>query len=334
MGQGVWPGALFFQAALLGILRVDLANNANCMRQPMKIAVTGATGFLGRYIVGQLVSQNHICRCWYRPGSDRDGFEHFGRQIEWLPGELKDRQATQALVDGCDAVVHAALYHPGGGFRGGEGNLVEFADKNILGTLELIEAARTAGVVRFVFISTCAVHERILADRPLDETHPTWALSHYGAHKAAIEQFVYSFGLGQGYPICALRPTGIYGVAHPLEHSKWFDLVQRVARGEQVECRRGGKEVHAADVARAVEILLRADGIAGQVYNCYAQFISEYEVASITKQLTGSRSMISGERTSPKNQIVTDKLHGLGMQFGGEELLAATIRQLVEVVRT
>lgn len=123
----------------------------------MKIAVTGATGFLGRYIVAHLVAQNHICRCWFRPGSDRSGFEQLGQRVEWLPGELQDREATDALVAGCDAVVHAALYHPGGGFRGGEGDLIEFADKNILGSLELIEAARAAGVDRFVFISTCAV---------------------------------------------------------------------------------------------------------------------------------------------------------------------------------
>ena len=125
-----------------------------------------------------------------------------------------------------------------------------------LGTLELIEAARRAGVARFVFISTCAVHEKILNDRPLDETHPTWATSHYGAHKAAIEQFVYSYGLGEGYPICALRPTGIYGLARPVQDSRWFDLVQAVTRGEPVDVHGGGKEVHASDVAHAVEILL------------------------------------------------------------------------------
>ncbi len=52
---------------------------------------------------------------------------------------------------------------------------------------------------RFVFISTCAVHDVILADRPLDEAHPLWPKSHYGAHKAALEKFVHSYGLGQGW---------------------------------------------------------------------------------------------------------------------------------------
>ena len=200
----------------------------------MRIAITGATGFLGHYLVGHLTAQGHACRCWHRPGSDRSGFEAVERQIEWLPGDLGNGDASRSLVAGCDAVVHAALYHPGGGFRGGEGDLFEFVEKNVLGTLQLIEAARHVAVGRFVFISTCAVHEKILDDRPLDETHPTWAASHYGAHKAAIEQFVYGYGLGEGYPICALRPTGIYGVARPIEQSKWFDLVQAVAHGRWI----------------------------------------------------------------------------------------------------
>lgn len=296
----------------------------------MHIAITGATGFLGRYLVARLAAAGHSCRCWHRPESDRSAFDPFATSIEWLAGQLGDAANSRELVTGCDAVVHAALDRPGAGFRGAEGDVPVFAERNIVGSLQLIEAARAADVSRFVFISTCAVHEKILDDRPLDEAHPLWATSHYGAHKAAIEKFVHSYGLGDGFPVCALRPTGIYGLAHPPQRSKWFDLVSRVARGEAVDCQRGGKEVHAADVAKAVEVLLGADGITGEAFNCYDRYISELEVATIAKRLSGSSADITGEPRSPKHQIETGKLRSLGMKFGGAALLEETVRQLLE----
>jgi nucleoside-diphosphate-sugar epimerase len=297
----------------------------------MRIGVTGATGFLGRYLVSYLAGQGHRCRCWYRPSSDRGGLEAYRDAIEWVPGELGQSGASRALVEGCDAVVHAALFHPGGRFMGGEGELVPFVETNVVGTIRLVEAARAAGVSRLVFISTCAVHDKILDDRPLDEAHPLWPASHYGAHKAALEAFVHSYGLGQGFPICALRPTGIYGLAHPPRNSKWFDLVGQILRGEPISTPRGGKEVHAADVARAVALLLAADAkaIAGQAYNCYDLYVAEQHVAEIAKEVSGSASPIADLNRGPKNQIDTRKLRALGMTFGGEELLCRTVRELV-----
>jgi nucleoside-diphosphate-sugar epimerase len=295
----------------------------------MQIGLTGATGFVGRYIAWHLAQQGHRLRCWCRPTSDRRGFEEIANSVEWVEGDLDDTASSEALVAGCDGVIHAALYHPGGGFRGGEGDLVTFTEKNIVGTIRLIEASRRAGVDRFVFISTCAVHEKILDDRPLDEAHPLWPKSHYGAHKAAIEKFVHSYGLSDGYPICALRPTGVYGVARPIQASKWFDLIRAVVRGEAVTCQRGGKEVHAADVAKSAALLLDAPGVAGEAYNCYDRYVSEYEVASIAKRLSGSPSEIRGQHTSPKHQVETGKLRALGMELGGERLLEKTVGELI-----
>lgn len=298
----------------------------------MRIALTGATGFIGRYLVRHLIEAGHRLRCWRRPQSDRTGFEPREDSLEWIAGDLGDARASDQLVSGCEAVVHAALYHLGGGFRGGEGDLVPFVEKNVLGTIRLIEAARRAGAARFVFISTCAVHEKILEDRPLDEAHPLWPTSHYGAHKAAIEKFVHSYGLGIGYPICALRPTGVYGLNHPAEASKWYELVAAVVRGETVSCQGGGKEVHAADVARAVELLLKAQNVAGEAYNCYDRYISEYEVAQIARRVANRSGKIAGDRKEPKHEIETGKLRALGMEFGGQNLLEQTVAQLVAAV--
>ena len=96
----------------------------------MLIAVTGATGFLGRYLVRQLVAQGHRVRCWYRPTSDRGGFEELAAAIDWLPGRLGDPVATDDLTRGADAVVHAALERPdSNSFRNaGRYDLLAFAE--------------------------------------------------------------------------------------------------------------------------------------------------------------------------------------------------------------
>jgi nucleoside-diphosphate-sugar epimerase len=298
----------------------------------MRIAVTGATGFLGRYLVRRLAQAGHQLRCWHRPSSDRGGFG--AEAIEWLPGQLGDAASTTALVRQVDAVVHSALewQRQDGSRSKSQGDVLGFLEANFMGSVRLFHEAFTAGVPRFVFISSCAVHDVILPDRPLDETHPLWPTSSYGAHKAALEKFVHAWGLGEGWPICALRPTGIYGLAHPPRDSRWFDLVGQVLRGEPMAAARGGKEVHADDVARAVELLLHADpkAISGQALNCYDRYIAEQDVARIAKELTGSSSSIADLNRGPRNQIVTSKLRGLGMEFGGEALLRRTVAELVE----
>jgi nucleoside-diphosphate-sugar epimerase len=299
----------------------------------MRIAITGATGFLGRYLVRQFAGAGHQLRCWFRPESDRSGFEAQAEAIEWLPGSLGEEGAARELVRGTDAVVHAAVQWEGPRHRGrgSHGAASVFFGVNLTGSLQLFQAAFEAGVGRFVYISTCAVHEVILDDRPLDETHPLWPTSQYGAHKAALEAFVHSYGLGQGWPICALRPTGIYGLAQPPQASRWYDLVGQVLRGEPVASSKGGKEVHAADVARAAALLLDADAaaLAGQSFNCYDRYVAEQEVARLAKELTGSPSEIADLNRGPKHQIETQKIRALGMTFDGEALLRRTVQELV-----
>jgi nucleoside-diphosphate-sugar epimerase len=300
----------------------------------MLIAITGASGFLGRYLVRHLAGAGHSFRCWYRPGSDRSGFDKQANAIEWQPGSLGEEAAARELVQGVDAVVHAAVQWEGprNRGRGDHGAAGVLFGVNLTGSLQLFQSAFEAGVSRFVFISTCAVHELIRDDRPLDEAHPLWPKSHYGAHKAALEAFVHSYGLGHGWPICALRPTGIYGLAQPARVSRWYDLVGQVLRGDPVASSKGGKEVHAYDVARATELLLNADtkAITGQAFNCYDRYVAEQEVARVAKELTGSSSAIADLNHGPKNQIETQKIRGLGMSFGGEALLRRTVQELVE----
>lgn len=299
----------------------------------MLIAVTGATGFLGRYVVNHLLEQGHAVRAWCRRGSDRGGF--VDGPIEWVKGALDKPKSATALVRGVDAVVHGALHRIGASFKGDGDELVDFVQTNVVGSVRLMSAARAAGVGRFIFISSCAVHDKILADRTLDEAHALWPKSHYGAHKAALEMFVHSFGLGEGWPICSLRPTGIYGLARPEHKSRFIEIVRQVLAGETIASEAGGKEVHAADAARAVGILLNApaDAIAGQAFNCYDLYVAVQDVAEIAKAASGSSSVIERLNHGPKHQIDTSKIRALGMTFGGRELLERTVGELVEIVR-
>ena len=79
-----------------------------------------------------------------------------------------------------------------------------------------------------------------------------------------------------------------------------------------------------------MSILLEAEGIAGQAYNCYDMYVAEQDVASIAKQITGSDSKIEQLNKGSKHQIETSKLRALGMEFGSRMLLEKTIRELLE----
>lgn len=298
----------------------------------MRVAVTGATGYVGRFIVAALQAEGSTVRALARVGSERGGFPE---GIDWVTGGLRDRAAILRLVEGVDAVVHAAFEHAPGRYRGGEvDDLAGFLTTNLNGSLELIAASRAAGVARFVLLSSRAVYGRGLPGRLLDEAHPAWPDSHYGAHKAALEAFVSSWGLADGWPICALRPTGVYGLTRPVERSKWYELVRAVLAERPWLTPRAGTEVHGADVARAVLLLLRADGVAGRAFNCGDLAISDRDVAIIVQELAGVRGPLPEERRVPAEKVMDcGALARLGMRFGGRPLLEATVAELVRAVR-
>jgi nucleoside-diphosphate-sugar epimerase len=228
------------------------------------VAVTGATGAVGRFIVARLVEEHATVRAWRRSTSDLSGLPE---GIDWLEGDLGSPHAAAALVEGAEMLVHCALDHEPGRYRGGEGaDVAHHLRVNVGGGLALLGAARSAGVRRCVVLSSRAVFGREAPARINDEERPR-PDTLYGAGKAALEAFVEAWG-HDGWAIAALRPTGVYGLTTPARKSKWFDLVTAALCSEAVPSR-AGTEVHGRDVADAVWRLLQAP--AEQVARAHVQ---------------------------------------------------------------
>ncbi len=296
----------------------------------MTVAVTGATGYVGRFIVKRLIEAGMSVRAWRRPSSDLRGLPD---EIEWIAGELSAPDGAAALVEGADMLVHAALDHVPGHYRGGEGeDLAGYLRTNVGGSLALLATAKRASVRRAVIISSRAVFGASIAGTIADDA-PAAPDTHYGAAKVALEAFVQSFGR-EGWPIAALRPTGIYGMVAPPERSKWFALIKRALRGEAIEAR-AGTEVHGDDVAELVWRLLTADPvkITGHAFNCSDIIVSTRDIVGAVQRIAGVTGPLPSDAPTPGGVMRCDALKALGVRFGGRERFEATIAELVAAAR-
>jgi nucleoside-diphosphate-sugar epimerase len=261
----------------------------------MLVALTGASGFVGSYTAQALRRAGHQVRALVRHSSRRAHIEPF--VDEWREGEQHDPQALAGLVAGVDAVVHAAVdwnardQGPNPNFH-----------RNVLGSLQLLESARLAGVSQFLFVSSVAVYHDILQDRKLDENHPTWPNSVYGAYKAAVEPHLKSYHYTYGMNTSSWRPAAIYGVDPEVKRSQWYDLIKAARDGGTVETDKGGKITHVQDVADARALAVGDDKVAGQFYNLVEGYMYWQGAAAIAKELTGSAAtVVDRAGQGPKN---------------------------------
>ena len=297
----------------------------------MTAAVTGATGYVGRFIVDRLIEEGVAVRAWRRKNSDLRGMPS---GVEWIEGDLASSDAADALLDGADMLVHAALEHQPGRYRGGAGgDLAGYLQTNVAGSLTLLAKARKGGVKRCVVISSRAVFGEAARTGPLFDEEPPRPDTHYGAAKAALEAFVQSFG-HEGWPVAALRPTGVYGVVVPAEKSKWFDLVARALKREPVEAR-AGTEVHGRDVADAVWRLLKAPTaeVCGRAFNCSDIVVSTRDIVRLVHRAAEMSGPLPRPAPVPVNVMAHEGLDRLGIVLGGRPLLEETIAKLVAAVQ-
>ena len=164
--------------------------------QNRTLAVTGGTGFVGSHLLRVAAEAGYEIRALTR------GWRPPQARIHWVEGALDRPESLAALCEGADAVVHiAGLINAA--TRAG------FETVNVGGTLAMIDAARAAGVRRFIHISSLAAREPELSD--------------YGWSKAKAERVVAASGLDW----TILRPPAIYGPGD----RETFELFRMARRG-------------------------------------------------------------------------------------------------------
>ena len=181
----------------------------------MKILVTGASGFIGSYIVEEALRQGMETWAAVRPSSSRKYLQD--ERIHFINLNLSSKEELISQLDGqeFDYVVHAAgatkCLHAEDFYRvNTEGT------KNLVGALIALKMP----IKRFVFVSSLSIFGAIREEQPYQEItehdtpHPNTA---YGKSKWEAEKYLDSLGIQ--FPYIILRPTGVYG---PRDGRKYF----------------------------------------------------------------------------------------------------------------
>jgi NAD dependent epimerase/dehydratase len=177
------------------------------------VLVTGAGGFIGSHLVEALVRRGAQVRAFvhYNSRNDWGQLERVPRgvreRIEVVAGDVRDPFFVGGVVKGCGVVFHLAALIP---IPYSYVAPQSFFETNVLGTLNVLEACRAAGVARLVHTSTSETYgtaERV----PMDETHPQRAQSPYAASKIAADKLVESYVCSFGVPAVTVRPFNTFG---------------------------------------------------------------------------------------------------------------------------
>src|SRR5467141_3943829 len=150
----------------------------------MKTLVTGATGFLGSHVARQLAGRGEQVRVLVRPASDTRAID--GLEAERFIGDLRDTASLERALAGVTRVFHVAA-----DYRLWAQNPQEIYESNVTGTRNLLEAARRAGVEKFVYTSTVATIAVPRKDGLPDESTQSTVgemIGHYKRSKFEAEQ--------------------------------------------------------------------------------------------------------------------------------------------------
>lgn len=178
-----------------------------------RVLVTGAGGFIASHLVERLVAEGAQVRAFVRYNARGDvGLLRFippevFSQLEVIAGDLRDTEALRTAAYGVDTIFHLgaliaipySYVHPR-----------EVVETNVMGTLNVLMAARDMRVRRVIHTSTSEVYGTAQYT-PIDEKHPLQGQSPYSASKIGADKIAESFFRAYNLPVVTLRPFNTYG---------------------------------------------------------------------------------------------------------------------------
>ena len=170
--------------------------------------VTGGAGFIGSYLVDRLLGEGQRVRVLDNFSTGfRHNLEAVGPDVEVVEGDVRDLEAVRSAVRGVDVVYHqAALSSVPRSFA----DPIATHESNATGAMNVLVAARDAGVRRVVCASSSSVYGDAAAERKREDL-PTSPRSPYAVSKLASEQYGRAFFVGYGLEVVALRYFNVFG---------------------------------------------------------------------------------------------------------------------------
>lgn len=284
-----------------------------------KVIVTGAGGFIGSHLCERLVHDGASVRAMCRYTSRReignlaDVPADVLNKIEIVFGDLLDPDFVGEAVSGREAVFHlgASISVPYSFVAPRE-----VVRTNVEGTLNVLVAARDAGVSRLVHVSSSEVYGTAQYT-PIDEAHPLGVQSPYAAGKVGADKLVESFHLSFGLPAVIARPFNTYGPRQSLR-AVIPTIVSQALTGPRINLGVTSPTrdfVFVADTADALVRLAATSDFAGETFNiATGRDSSVADVVAAVSELLGSELKITfqEERARPGSSEVLQLLGDAG----------------------
>jgi UDP-glucose 4-epimerase len=247
----------------------------------MHVLITGGGGFLGAWLARRLAAAGYGIRI-FDAREDRTllrdiAGSQIADKIDWRSGDVTEAAQVTAAAEGCDGIIHlAGILTPAC-----KADPIRGARINLLGTLNIFNAAKASRIERIVYASSAGVYG------PNDGRTP-FATTHYGAFKLACEGSARAFWEDAGIASIGFRPYIIYGGGRDIGLTAGPSLACRAAaRGEAYDIPYSGSAglVHVDDVTAAFEMALLREPDGAHVFNLVGEVVSNEDVVAAIREV-------------------------------------------------